>query len=168
VVRDALPEDAAAIRAVALRAWPAAYAGLFAPGYIEHVLESGYALDVLERQLADTSAVFLVACEDDGTIIGFLHYGEGELRRLYVEPDRIGQGIGAALLAELNRRLPAGTAYVALVREGNDRALRFYDRHGFERAGLVDGLAHFAEREGYEPPGTSPRGRDVLVRYVVP
>jgi ribosomal protein S18 acetylase RimI-like enzyme len=168
VVRDALPEDAEAIRAVALRSWPAAYAGLFEPGYIEHVLESGYALEVLERQLADASFVFLVACEDDGTVVGYLHYGEGELRRLYVEPERLGEGIGAALLEELNRRLPAGTTYVALVREGNDRALRFYDRHGFERAGFVDGLAHFAEREGYQPAGTSPSGRDVLVRYVVP
>lgn len=166
MIRDALPADAPAVRAVAARAWPAAYEGLFEPAFIEAVVARTYAVEAIREHIADPGSVFLVACDGDA-VTGFLHYGAGELHRLYVEPELVGRGIGAALLEELNSRLPAGTEYVALVREGNERALHFYDRHGFERAGLVDGFAHFAEREGYRPEDSPRGGRDVLVRYVV-
>lgn len=167
MVRDALAGDAPAIRELARRAWPAAYGGLFEPGFIELVLERTYAVAALEEQIADPASIFLVA-EERGAVSGYLHHSHRELHRLYVEPELIGRGIGGALLDELHRRLPPGSEYVALVREGNERALRFYERRGFERAGLVDGFRRFLEREGLQPSAAAGAGRDVLVRYVVP
>jgi ribosomal protein S18 acetylase RimI-like enzyme len=166
VVRDATPADAPAIREIALRAWPAAYEGLFDQGFIDLVLGRTYTVEALSGQIADPASQFLVA-EDEGILVGYLHYAEGELYRLYVEPGLTGRGIGSELLAELNRRLPAGTEYVALVREGNHGALRFYEDRGFARAGYVDGFRLFLDREGLEAP-VAGAGRDVLVRYVVP
>lgn len=166
MVRDAVPADAPTIRDVASRAWPAAYEGLFEQGFIDLVLGRTYTVEALIGQIADPAAQFLVA-DDGGTVVAYLHYAEGELYRLYVEPALTGRGIGSELLAELNRRLPAGTEYVALVREGNQGALRFYERRGFERAGHVDGFRLFLDREGLEAP-VAGAGRDVLVRYVVP
>ena len=166
MVRDAVPADAPAIRAVALRAWPAAYDGLFEPAFIDYVLEHSYAAEALGRDIEDEASIWLVA-EEEGRIVGYLHYSSGELHRLYIEPELIGRGVGRALLAELNRRLPAGTEYVALVREGNDGALRFYERQGFTHAGHVDGMERFLDRERADAAFAG-GGRDVLVRYVVP
>lgn len=175
VVRDARPGDVPAIAAVARRAWPAAYAGLFEEEFIELVLartySSGALTGAIGRCARDPRAHFLVAEEGDGHVIGYLHYGPGssgpELHRLYVEPDRIREGIGSRLLAELNRRLASGTEYVALVREGNLRAVRFYERLGFEHAGLVDGFASFLERSGLPDAAVERRGGDMLMRYRV-
>lgn len=163
MVRDAVRDDVLAIRAVAARAWPAAYEGLFPAGFIELVLERMYAPERVGEAIADPAGCFLVA-EQEGVVVGYLHYVEGELKRLYVEPERIGAGIGRALLVELERRLPPGTEYVALVREGNERATGFYLRQGFEDAGRVDGLGRFLEGAGLEPPTGTERARDVLMR----
>lgn len=161
IIRTATARDVPAIRALAARAWPAAYEGLFEPRFIEVVLERTYDPARLEEAIADPDAVFLVA-EEGGALAGFLHYVPGELNRLYVEPERVGAGIGHVLLIELERRLAPGTEYVALVREGNERAIAFYARHGFEEGERVDGFGHFAKAWGLElPAGT---GRDLLMR----
>ena len=54
----------------------------------------------------------------------------GRLRHLYVRPDARGGGIGAELVAQLERR--AATAYESLrLRTDSARAARFYDRLGY-------------------------------------
>lgn len=163
--RDAVPSDAPAIRAVAERAWPAAYEGLFEPEFIQLVLDRTYDAELLAEAIAAPGSVFLVA-EDDGEVIGYLHYADGELNRLYVEPERIGTGAGRLLLAELERRLEPGTEYVALVRAGNHRAVSFYLRNGFETARHVDGFARFAEAWGLDLPDSG--SHDLLMRRRLP
>ena len=125
------------------------------------MLERAYSEESLWAFVCDPDACFLVA-EEARAVIGFLHYTPGELHRLYVEPDRIGTGAGHALIAELERRLEPGTEYVALVRDGNERAVAFYRRHGFEPGGHADGFRRFAESLGVELGG-GPQ-RDVLMR----
>lgn len=163
--RDAVPADAPVIRAVADRAWPAAYDGLFEPSFIELVLERTYDPALLARAIADPASQFLVA-EDGDTVVGYLHYADGELHRLYVEPARIGTGAGRMLLDELERRLPPGTEYVALVRGGNERAVAFYLRRGFEAAERVDGFRRYAEAWDLELPAGE--RADLLMRRRLP
>lgn len=65
---------------------------------------------------------------DDGVVKGFLHYGGGEVRRLYVEPVMQSQGIGAALLEYAIRELNGKRLWVL---EKNPRAIAFYQQHAF-------------------------------------
>ena len=84
--------------------------------------------------------VFLVIRDDDGRAVacgGVARFDNrrGELKRMYVVPERRGRGLGRRLLEELEaeaRRL----GYRALVLETGDRqpeALGLYESSGYER-----------------------------------
>lgn len=59
--------------------------------------------------------------------------GDAELRRLYVIPERWGEGVGSRLLeAALQRAKRAGATRVSLwVLEKNNQARTFYERRGW-------------------------------------
>ena len=101
-------------------------------------------------------------------VVGFLHFDsfgpEPELHRLYVDHRRRGAGVGATLMNELHARLHEAVSYMLLVADGNDRAVRFYERHGLHVSHIVDGLTYYSERMGVEfPPEADPVGL-VLMR----
>lgn len=96
--------------------------------------------------LADGEGFGLVARDDDGAPLGyaFVLMGEGsatwplgerngEVETLAVLPEARGGGVGAALLAAARREASdRGAKGIALlVAEGNDDAMRFYEREGF-------------------------------------
>ncbi len=85
----------------------------------------------------------LVAREDD--IVGFVafepeggHYEKrvetGVVQNIFVVPERRCEGIGSALLREAERRLREGGAEVITLEAmaKNDRAVAFYERHGYK------------------------------------
>jgi GNAT superfamily N-acetyltransferase len=62
-----------------------------------------------------------------------------ELDQLFVAAEARGTGVAAALLADGEARLAAAgvrTAWLACA-IGNDRAARFYEKHGWRRAGTM-------------------------------
>ncbi|HVL96311.1 MAG TPA: GNAT family N-acetyltransferase, partial [Solirubrobacteraceae bacterium] len=142
-------------------AMPAQYDGVVDPVAVAAAVEQTYADDVLAdciaRCTAADDAEFLVA-ERDGGVIGFLHFdsfgAEPELHRLYVDASVRGGGAGHALVEALRQRLPPGAPYMLLVVAANERAVRFYERHGLRVAEVVDGLAYYRSNMGVEfPPG---------------
>ncbi len=143
-VRDAAPDDAAAISQVAQASWRDTYRDIFEPSFIEDFLARNYNEAALARS-AETAiassgtAVFLVA-ERDGRIVGYLHFGDGpagpELFRIYADPAHYGTGVGSELLAELHRRIEGSVdGYVLHVHSRNERGLAFYERNGFVTVG---------------------------------
>lgn len=151
-VRDAKPEDAAGIAAVARASWHAAYDDLLGADTVEETVDSWYDADSLRAEIQETEegvGCFLVA-DADG-VIGFANAGpargwEGDpagpdafFSRLYVAPDSWGEGIGTKLTATVARRLAdAGRKRVWLeVFEANERGRSFYESVGFERIGSV-------------------------------
>jgi ribosomal protein S18 acetylase RimI-like enzyme len=174
LVRDATGTDADAIAAIGSKAMPAQYAGLVDPAAIAAVVSQAYepsaVTECIDRCQRASDAAFLVA-ERSGKVVGFLHFDsfgpEPELHRLYLELRHRGAGIGALLMNALHARLPTELAYMLLVVAGNDRAVRFYERHGLHVSRLVDGLAYYSERMGVVfPSGTSPVGLVLMRRNV--
>jgi putative acetyltransferase len=76
----------------------------------------------------------IVVAEQAGELTGFVTIdATGYLDQLVVAPDRWGSEIAARLVDEAKRRSPAGITL--LVNADNARAIRFYERSGFMRAG---------------------------------
>lgn len=69
---------------------------------------------------------------DDGVVKGFMQVKADEVVKLFVEPVLQGQSIGSALLEYAVSCLNARQLWAL---EKNDRALRFYARHGFHPTG---------------------------------
>jgi GNAT superfamily N-acetyltransferase len=63
---------------------------------------------------------------EDGAVVGFAIAEPHELHALYVDPDRWGTGVAAALHAALGLR-----DATLIVLAGNTRARRFYEKHGW-------------------------------------
>jgi GNAT superfamily N-acetyltransferase len=140
-VRTATSADAAAVADVHVRAWQVAYAGLLPA----HELD---ALDPRERarrydfdnRAAGAARTFVALI--DGRIAGFATCGaqdgasgatRGELRALYIDPERWREGLGLLLLrrAEAHLRELGFDEAVLWVLIGNASAERFYLAHGW-------------------------------------
>ena len=85
-------------------------------------------LPMVEEYFAAPAAIAHTLVYDDGAVKGFLRLEGQEIRKLFVEPVLQGRGIGAALL---EYAVEARNASCLWALEANERALRFYRRHGF-------------------------------------
>ena len=136
-VRDAGIDDAREIQRVARTTWDHTYRESIPASVRAEFISQAYSRYVLRRRLE--SNVFLVAAEGE-EILGFADFRslsetEVELSAIYVLPEMQGRGIGARLLEEGIGRFPPRTSFVLRVERDNTQAQRFYEAHGFRRAG---------------------------------
>ena len=129
-IRRARPADIDGIVSVGHQVWPATYE-FAGPEYIAHGLTTWWSAAAIERSLDDTTV--LVADADDAVVgVGNIDL-RGEVPiiwKLYVIPSAQRTGVGSALIRDLVS--VAGDRPVRLEYSvGNDRAARFYARHGF-------------------------------------
>jgi len=131
-------QDVPAIQRVAEWSFNGAYDELLAEELIEAILDEWYATERLREQITDPENVFLIA-RRGGRVRGFVdvapHDSPGSyfLSRLYVEPSLWGSGIGSELLMAAIRHIDGDCERLELtVLDGMDRAIGFYERHGFE------------------------------------
>jgi ribosomal protein S18 acetylase RimI-like enzyme len=111
-------------------------------------LAKSFGPEIQAAELADPASVTLIA-ESEGAFAGYARMKEErpgcplpgqrpiELVRIYSERKVIGQGVGSALMqASLEEAARRGYDVIWLgVWEQNPRALRFYERWGFVKAG---------------------------------
>ena len=140
-LRPAQPDDAIAVAQVHVRAWQVGYRNLLPDEYLDGLRPEERAQRynfANPDPLKPTTTVAVV----DGEIRGFATTApardrdatdSGELWALYVDPERWGRGIGAALLAVARARLlDLGFRRAVLwVIAGNARAERFYRSDGW-------------------------------------
>ena len=135
------------------RAWEAAYEGLLPAALIERVASAPADPERVREAYEDLASYgegrVLVAEDDSGAVIGYALFrwgedetkptvreGEAELKELYVDPDRWGEGVGTALLEAGLENVPADVDSLALeALAGNDVAAGFYEGHDFEADG---------------------------------
>jgi putative acetyltransferase len=121
------PEDLAATLDVWVAAWQVAYPD------IDFNARRGWTVDRI-AELERTGSRSLIVLKD-GRIVGALvvNPDTGYLDQIVVATDCQGGGVAEALLAEARRLSPAGLALH--VNQDNARAIRFYEKHGFIKAG---------------------------------
>jgi ribosomal protein S18 acetylase RimI-like enzyme len=144
-IRRARLEDAAAIAAVHVRTWQAAYEHVFGAERLAGVDLA--AREGLARRFATDENHDAFVAEDDGRIVGFVATGppeeEGEERELYaiyVLPEAWGTAAGSGLMqAAVESMRGRGAADAILwVLEDNPRARRFYEREGWYADGSAE------------------------------
>jgi len=149
--RDARPDDAAALCALARRSYSDTFAGLYAQADLDSFLDTAFGPTGLGAHVADPAYRVHVAVGDDGAIVGFVKLGPiafpgdwpadaTELHQLYVDRDQHGAGVGPALIdwAIATARDSGHRRLVLSVYVDNHRAKAFYARRGFVDIGRYD------------------------------
>ena len=146
-IRVATPDDAGAIAALKVRAWRAAYAGILPPERLDTLEVDAEAEAWREHVEAPPAEERLWLAVDGDDLVGYARTGPcedvdatpelGEVHGLYAAPERIGTGVGRALLDHAAADL-AARGYRTLVLwqfVGNERAAAFYERAGLRPDG---------------------------------
>jgi ribosomal protein S18 acetylase RimI-like enzyme len=150
-IRRATPSDAEAIAAIGVATFVETFGHLYPPRDLERYLEEAYSLGRTRADLADPAkASWILEAGDE--VVGYALAGPcglphpqataacGELKRIYLLKAWQGGGLGARLFAQTIDWLQCeGPRAVWIgVWSENHRALKFYARQGFEKAGEYD------------------------------
>ncbi len=155
-IRAANAADVPAIARVNRDSWMAAHEHLIAPtapDKLAAITDESWDATWRDRLSADTTAASTLVAEQSGEIVGIAFWQPSaeddldpsrvaELKVLYVTTSTWRSGIGRLLVEaalEGMRRSRFDEA-VVWVLEGNNRAVRFYDRTGWTREQRVDDL----------------------------
>ncbi|MET0453811.1 MAG: GNAT family N-acetyltransferase [Mycobacterium sp.] len=153
VVTPAVEADLPELADVAALTFPLACPPSVTPDNVAAFIAENLSVPRLRAYLGDASRT-LLAARDDGRIVGYAMLIRGvpddadvqkavtarpaiELSKMYVLPDGHGAGVAAALMTAAIVRaqsLPAACIWLGVNQE-NQRAQRFYGKHGFTVAG---------------------------------
>jgi len=139
-ILEAIEDDAEAIRDLAETIWHACYPGIITPEQIEYMLGWMYAPERVRTEIGKEKIVYLLVREKEA-LIGFAAFGPGDaegenfIHKLYIDPAFQGQGIGTAVIREIERRAGAeGTERLVLrVNRNNRQAIGAYEKCGFQK-----------------------------------
>lgn len=148
-IRLANQDDAALLASLGARTFYEAFASDNTPENMQDYLNRSFSPEIQSKELLEAGSVFLIA-ESEGTAIGYARLLAGwpdvtcitgsnpvELVRIYLLQDWIHQGAGSKLMqACLDEARGRGHDVIWLgVWEKNARAIAFYQKWGFEKAG---------------------------------
>lgn len=138
-VRTATPEDVPVISEINVRGWQVAFRGLFPDELDPRDRDSAFA-----ERVNNPSHHSAVAVDD--TVIGFAGLGPPdaedlnpslvhEIWGLYIQPERIGTGVGRILMDDALDHLQTGSWEYAILwtLRDVDRTCRFYEAAGWYR-----------------------------------
>jgi len=145
-------DDASALADLGRRAFVAKFGSLYRPEDLATFLADSHTPAKVAAELADPKMRTAVV-EQDGVLLGYcklavpstlprVNQAEQpvEVKQLYTDPDRLGQGVGARLMdwALAEARKTGADALELSVWSENPGAQRFYARYGMEKVGMVD------------------------------
>ena len=147
-LRSAAPADVAAVAALHIASWQAAYRRQLPDSFLD---QQSLAERTAEWQMRlATPGTHLVLLEEAEHLLGFAACGPSrdadadpslvwELYNLHILPDRRGRGLGRQLFAAAvdHGRHAARRTLTLWVAEQNGSAHRFYERHGMRADGTT-------------------------------
>lgn len=147
-IRTADRNDLDLLRELGIRAFTDTFGQYNTAENMKLYVEKSFSREQLEMEISDPAAVFLLAYDGDA-VAGYVRLRkkenpEGlnsvnalEIERLYAAPEYIGKQAGRILMeASIQYAVENGFDTIWLgVWEKNARAIRFYEKHGFEKFG---------------------------------
>jgi len=139
LIRPATIADIADIQKIAYDTWPIAYGDILSNAQITYMLEMMYSTPALVTQMTTRQHCFLIAHINDAAV-GFASYEINadsdryatKLHKLYCLPTQQKSGVGAALIASVEKTaLAAKQQVIRLNVNKNNNAISFYKRHNF-------------------------------------
>ena len=142
------PDDLSQLARLGRETFIETFGTLYTPDDLNHFLQNVYSEKTVAQELADPKLTHRVIDNGEDLVafikIGPVHVpvdnplpGAMEIWQLYVRREFIALGLGKQLMAwaddEFQKR-DAGDIYVSVFSE-NERAIRFYQRHGFKKVG---------------------------------
>jgi len=130
-IRPARPHEGEELGLIGFDAWLSSPFAVNDAGRVDRIaLENEFVFFCVKR--GDTISV----AERNGEILGWgaREHGDGRISDLWVSPSAQGLGVGRALLASMEGDIALAGFDLAELETyaGNDRAVRFYLRHGYE------------------------------------
>ena len=141
-IRTARGDDLSGAVSVGHRTWVATYEPIAGPEYVAMGLAKWWTRDAVTASIRAGRTIVAVLGDE---VIGVATVGASNdqlaLWKLYVLPGHHGQGIGSALLREVERRAVAAGHRVLVLSHiaGNEQAARFYSHHGFITTHVEEG-----------------------------
>lgn len=145
-VRSSKLMDAKRIAEVHVASWQAAYRDIFPDSFLDSLSVSNR--EAYWKNALTEGQSSLLVFEEAGTVIGFSCFGPsrdddlnpktvGEIYSIYFDPRHWAKGYGSVLAADTLKELSAaGNSEITLwVLNDNQRAVRFYQKLGFEADG---------------------------------
>ena len=150
LLREAIPEDASCLAALAAQTWLHTYATQGIRPTIARYVHEHLTPAVLRSQIGRPDAVTLVAASDDH-LVGFAvlevgrqcpaHDASAHLDKLFVQEHFWGQGVGSKLLQRVKTHAKVcgdESGIWLTVNSRNERARAFYKKQGFNDVGITD------------------------------
>ncbi|WP_299814366.1 GNAT family N-acetyltransferase [uncultured Jannaschia sp.] len=142
MIRPATPDDRAAIRDLHLASWQSSYGNVLPARYLTEGLPADMNAKWAARSFAPPELVLVDYTDREltGFACALTDRDPPLIDNLHVRPDLRGGGTGTELLAAIKvalREAGFDRAYLTVLAE-NDRAHRFYLRHGGVDEGPVD------------------------------
>ena len=147
IIRTAVAQDVEQIAALGMQVWLHTYATFGVSLEIAQYVLNEFTAEKMTLAISDTSKLFVVA-EMPENIVGYGVLAMGkvcpvrptmhmELATLYVQEHFKGQGIGSALLSEVEHLAGqrCGTSLWLMVNATNTPAIEFYAKHKYTKIG---------------------------------
>jgi diamine N-acetyltransferase len=147
IIRDAGIEDLQLLQSLGRKTFADTFAEFNTAENMERYLNESFNEEKIKAELNDSAAECMLIYDGE-RCVGFARIRRSnnpdglsgkaiEIERIYADKDYIGNGVGTSLMrACIQRAQRAGFEWVWLgVWEFNERAIRFYEKHGFEKFG---------------------------------
>lgn len=141
-IRAVRTSDIGNISAFLAQCWHWTYDDIYGRDRVSAITAEWHSRAALEKQLERQGAVFLVAIEDEKIVgIAFAsprEHAEVMLHQIYVSPSHHGRGLAAELLRRVEAAFPNAVQIDLEVEEQNQRAVAFYQKHGYLPVGRTE------------------------------